>query len=91
MFYNCTNLVGGPTIMATNLLSTSWTAEYMFQGCSSLKSVKIYATGSYWDDNSTIDWMDGVPSTGTFYYNGTYTGHDTSHIPEGWTITPFTP
>lgn len=48
MFYNCTNLVNGPEIMATNLLSVAYSAEYMFQGCSSLQSVKIHATGSTW-------------------------------------------
>ena len=91
MFRNCTNLVGGPTIKATNLLSGSYTAEKMFNGCSSLASVKIYATGDSWKSSNTQDWMAGVPSTGTFYYNGTYTGRGSSYIPNGWTITPFTP
>ena len=91
MFRNCTNLVGGPTIKATNLLSGSYTAENMFNGCSSLASVKIYATGDSWKSSNTQDWMAGVPSTGTFYYNGTYTGRGSSYIPNGWTITPFTP
>ena len=91
MFRNCTNLVGGPTIMATNLLSGRYTAENMFNGCSSLASVKIYATGDTWSSTNTQDWMSGVPSTGTFYYNGTYTGRGSSYIPTGWTITPFTP
>lgn len=91
MFRNCTNLVGGPTIMATNLLTGSWTAENMFNGCSSLASVKIYATGSSWSSSNTQNWMSGVPNTGTFYYNGTYTGRGPSEIPTGWTITPFTP
>lgn len=91
MFRNCTNLVGGPTIMATNLLSISYTAENMFSGCSSLASVKIYATGSTWNSSATSNWMTGVPATGTFYYNGTYTGRGASYIPSGWTITTFTP
>lgn len=90
MFRNCTNLVGGPTIMATNLLTGTYTAENMFNGCSSLASVKIYATGSSWSSSNTQDWMSGVPATGTFYYNGTYTGRGSSYIPTGWTITPFT-
>lgn len=89
MFRNCTNLVGGPTIMATNLLSTIYTAENMFNGCSSLASVKIYATGSTWNSSATSNWMTGVPNTGTFYYNGSYTGRGASYIPTGWTITPF--
>lgn len=90
MFRNCTNLVGGPTIMATNLLTGSYTAENMFNGCSSLASVKIYATGSDWNMGNTQNWMSGVPSTGTFYYNGTNTSRGVSYIPEGWTITQFT-
>lgn len=89
MFYNCTNLVHGPEIMATNLLTLNYTAEYMFQGCSSLQSVKIHATGNTWNGSATVSWMDGVSSTGTFYYNGTYTGRGASYIPTGWTITPF--
>ena len=91
MFRNCTNLVGGPTIMATNLLSGTYTAENMFNGCSSLASVKIYATGSSWTSSNTQDWMSGVPATGTFYYNGSVTTRGSSYIPTGWTITTFTP
>ena len=53
MFRDCTNLVGGPTIKATNLLSGSYTAENMFNGCSSLSSVKIYATGDTWSSSNT--------------------------------------
>ena len=90
MFRNCSNLVGGPTIMATNLFSISYTAENMFNGCSSLASVKIYATGNIWNSSATSNWMTGVPNTGTFYYNGTYTGRGANYIPYGWTITPFT-
>lgn len=48
MFRNCTNLVNGPQIMATNFTSDYWIGENMFNGCSSLASVKIYTTSSSW-------------------------------------------
>ena len=90
MFYNCRNLVHGPQIRATNFTSANYTGEYMFQGCSSLQSVKLYTTSSTWNSSATTSWMDGVPSTGTFYYNGPVTTRGSGYIPTGWTITPFT-
>lgn len=90
MFRRCSNLVGGPEIRATNFTDASYHGEYMFQGCSSLASVKLYQTGGSWNSSTTTGWMDGVPATGTFYYNGTYTGRGVNYIPTGWTITPFT-
>lgn len=89
MFRRCSNLVGGPEIMATNFTDASYHGEYMFQGCSSLASVKLYQTGGSWNSSTTANWMDGVPATGTFYYNGSYTGRGVNYIPTGWTITPF--
>lgn len=89
MFRRCSNLVGGPEIRATNFTDASYHGEYMFQGCSSLASVKLYQTGGSWNSSTTASWMDGVPATGTFYYNGTYTGRGVNYIPTGWTITPF--
>lgn len=87
MFAGCSNLVNGPEIMATSFVT--YAAEYMFQNCSSLASVKIHRTESSWNQNQTQSWMSGVPGTGTFYYNGTVTTRGVSYIPEGWTITQF--
>ena len=94
MFERCSNLIGGPDIYVNPMNSSNigmWSMEYMFYNCSSLNSVKLRATGSDWYSSATGSWMSGVPSTGTFYYNGTYTGGGSSYIPTGWTITPFTP
>ena len=93
MFEGCSNLVGGPDIYVNPMTSSNtgnWSMEYMFRNCSSLNSVKLRATGSDWNSSATGNWMTGVPNTGTFYYNGTYTGRGTGAIPTGWTITPFT-
>ena len=32
------------------------------------------------------NWVDGVASTGTFYYNGSDTTTGVSAIPTGWTV-----
>ena len=93
MFERCSNLIGGPDIYVNPMTSSNiamWSMEYMFRYCSELNSVKLRATGSDWFSSATGNWMSGVPSTGTFYYNGTYTGRGSSAIPTGWTITPFT-
>lgn len=92
MFDGCSNLVGGPDIYVNPMTSSnlgSWSMENMFANCSSLGSVKLRATGSDWYTSSTGNWMVGVPNTGTFYYNGTYTGRGVNAIPSGWTITTF--
>ena len=88
LFDGCTNLVSGPDIYATTW--ANYALEYMFQNNTSLSSAKIRITGSYWGAiGSTQRWMNGVPGTGTFYYNGTSTTRGVSNIPTGWTVTPF--
>lgn len=89
MFESCTNLEAGPEIYATNW--GNFSMEYMFRYDAKLASVKMHNTGSYWNTFATGNWMNGVASSGTFYYNGTYTGRGTGAIPTGWTITTFTP
>ena len=60
----------------------------MFLGCSSLNSIKIGYTGNFsnvWFN----DWVNGVSSTGTLYYNGSDTTTGINAIPTGWTVQTF--
>ena len=88
MFYDCTGLTVAPRIKATTF---EWySLEGMFEGCTSLQEIKIDYTGAFGED-SFNDWVKDVPSTGTFYYNGTSTTRGIDHIPVGWTVQSFTP
>ena len=61
----------------------------MFADCSNLNTIKLGYTGNF-STNYFSNWVSGVASTGTFYYNGSDTTTGESAIPEGWTVTPFT-
>jgi len=43
--------------------------------------------------NCLTDWVDGVPSIGTFYKNSeaTWSATGTSGIPEKWTVETYVP
>ena len=87
MFYGCSNMTKGPEICATTL--GNYSQECMFQNCSVMNELKVHYTGNFGSSVFT-DWVSGVQTTsGTFYYNGSYTGRGTNAIPTGWTITPF--
>jgi hypothetical protein len=87
MFYGCSNMTKGPEIYATTL--GGYSQERMFQNCSVMNEVKVHYTGNFGSAIFT-DWMSGVQTTsGTFYYNGSYTGRGTKAIPTNWTITRF--
>ncbi len=67
MFANCRQLQVAPEILATDL--ATYCFYCMFVNCRSLKNIKIAYTGDF--DNSYFEyWVDGVSSTGDFYYNG---------------------
>ena len=59
----------------------------MFQGCSSLKWIKIAYTGDY-TSTYFANWADDVADSGIFYYNGNQTAQD-FQLPSGWTKQPF--
>ena len=63
--------------------------DSMFKGCSSLAEITTPYVGNF-STTYFNEWVDGVASTGTFYYNGSDTTTGESAIPEGWTVTPFT-
>jgi hypothetical protein len=60
----------------------------MFNGCSLLSSVKCLAETRINTNNSTIDWMKSVKSTGTFVKKSGITSWPRSQngIPSGWEI-----
>lgn len=87
MFKGCTSLTKSPYLRFTSVNSTNAFQE-MFQNCSNLNEIKLDYTGNFGTSTFT-DWVKGVAASGTFYYNGTYTGRGTNAIPTGWTITPF--
>ena len=60
----------------------------MFDGCSSLNTIKIAYTGSF-STTYFNNWVNGVAASGTFYYNGSDTTTGVSAIPTGWTVQSF--
>ena len=108
MFWGCSNMGAGPDIWAdyydsgyaeNSLDSASHNMGYMFDGCTSLHSLKLrtnltLATTTSDSTNPKYDWVGSsaasdVPYDGVFYYNGPTTRKGLSCIPSGWTITPF--
>ena len=90
MFSGCTSLTTAPELPATTLANNCY--QWMFSGCSNLNTITLGYTGNFADapTDAFSYWVNGVASTGTFYYNGSDTTTGTSAIPEGWTVTPFT-
>lgn len=89
MFISQTNLLRGPYLRAT---TSRYSCYYrLFKGCSNLNEIKIAFTGTFSSgiNSGTVEWVDGVSSTGKFYYNGSDTTRATYAIPTGWTITSF--
>ena len=67
MFANCTSLVEAPELPATNL--TEGCYADMFNGCTSLKRIKINASSGNWGSNmfngcTSLELVDMTGSTG---------------------------
>ena len=90
MFNGCTSLTSSPELPATELFEGCY--SYMFNGCTNLNTIKLGYIGNFANAPSLAfkNWVYGVASTGTFYYNGSDTKIGISAIPTGWTVTPFT-
>ena len=90
MFNGCKSLTQAPELPATELFEGCY--SYMFYTCSNLNTIKLGYTGNFADAPSMAfkNWVYGVASTGTFYYNGSDTKTGISAIPTGWTVTTFT-
>ena len=88
MFDHCTNLVESPVIRATSMGTE--VCPWMFRYCSSLTKITCLLTSyqSYWQ---LYQWVDGVPSGGTFYKAPAMTGWPTgiNGIPSGWTVASY--
>ena len=89
MFQGCSSLTTAPELPATTAYSCY---QNMFNGCSNLNTIKLGYADNFADApyNAFSNWVSGVASTGTFYYNGSDTTTGSSAIPTGWTVTPFT-
>ena len=85
MFQNCTNLTTAPELPATTLVSKCY--NNMFRDCTSLNYIKCLATDISATD-CTLNWVDGVASSGTFVKNDSATWDVTgaSGVPSGWTV-----
>lgn len=92
MFKDCVSLVSSPVI---HLSVPETTPQYpcgeMFQGCSSLTSIKVYFpewfTWSKWNYPYTKDWVKDIPSSGSFYCPASLSlSYGVNYIPTGWTV-----
>lgn len=86
MFAGCTSLTTAPDLNSWSLVSDCYWG--MFEDCTSLTSVKCLAREFPIGNTATLEWMKGVPATGTFYkatgMDDWPTGED--GIPAGWTV-----
>ena len=90
MFSGCTSLTTAPTLPATTLAEGCYNS--MFYGCTSLSSITCLATTGINENESTFDWLDGVPATGTFNRaSGANWPTGNNGIPSGWTLVPPAP
>jgi hypothetical protein len=83
MFKGCTGLTWADIGLTS--LSAFGELSDMFQGCTSLKYVRVNFAA--WDDAdyATVGWMDGVAASGTFRCPDSLTRiYDIDHIPTGW-------
>ena len=89
MFSRCLALESAPELPATKLANFCY--NNLFYGCSNLNTIKLGYTGKFADapSNAFNNWVQGVASTGTFYYNGSDTTTGVSAIPTGWTVLPI--
>lgn len=93
LYSGCTSLDTGSNITRIQISeNTSTFCRYMYDGCSSLTTVyaPTLTSGSYWNTDGFVDWMNNVPASGTMYmsqstYDEITVG--TNGIPSGWTKT----
>ena len=85
MFNGCTSLTTASELIATTLVEGSY--YEMFRGCSRLNYIKCLATDIS-ATNSTNNWVNGLPVSGTFVKAASMTQWTTGDngIPSGWTV-----
>ena len=83
-FYNCTSLTTAPNFNNVTTVGSSGFKQ-CFKTCNRLQV--IYTPNIItWDENTFVDWVDGVASTGVLFKSATLeipTGNN--GIPENWT------
>ncbi len=85
MFKGCTSLVSAPDLPATELKPECY--REMFEDCTQLSTVTVHFT--QWVDSSTLFWLSGVASSGTFTCPATLAepdARDSGNVPSGWSI-----
>lgn len=85
MFQGCTSLEIAPELPATTLKQHCY--GNMFNGCTKLKYIKAMFTTTP-SNTYTLNWVNGVSSTGTFVKNSaaTWSVTGTNGVPSGWTV-----
>lgn len=85
MFRSCTNLTTAPTLKATKLASRCYDSMFMY--CSKLNYIKMLAYDGLENTYGLDDWVDGVPSEGTFVkHPDADLPRGISGIPSNWTV-----
>jgi hypothetical protein len=85
MFEGCTSLTKAPELPATTLTEDCYRG--MFQRCTKLNYIKAMFTTTP-SSSYTLDWVNGVASSGTFVKNKNATWNVTgvNGVPGGWTV-----
>lgn len=87
MFDGCKSLVNAPELPAETLADNCY--WYMFIGCTSLKTIRCHAKVTAKD--ATLNWLNGVKTSGTFYGHSEYGWSSGAHgIPATWTFEELT-
>lgn len=83
LFKGCESLTKAPLLPATTL--SNYCCYFMFEGCKSLKEVRIAATKTA--TGALSNWLNGVSATGDFYCDPSAKifPSGASGIPSGWT------
>ena len=83
LFKECKSLTKAPLLPAKTL--SDYCCYYMFEGCSSLKEVRIAATKTS-SVTALSNWLNGASATGDFYCDPTSKifSSGISGIPGGW-------
>ena len=89
MFENCTSLKKSPNMMPKTIVDVTNALQRMFYGCSVLEEIDIASYAGNFNAAFT-NWVNGVASSGTIYYEGPDTTVGQSAIPTGWLVFSLT-
>jgi len=89
MFKGCTGLTSVELPFTTLTESSTYSSmgcfDEMFMDCSNLNEIRLSGYVGNFDTDHFNDWVKGVSSTGTLWYNGSDTTVGDYAIPTGWT------